>query len=109
MIRWFFKYSLLLFVINTILLSIQATYNLGYQIFLIIMGVFTVLLVFNPIQIKNILFHKSFSFLLILNIINIIYFLLLHNIFDMDAFKYLIARAIQFSIISVSVFSNFDL
>jgi len=108
MIKWLFKYGAVIFILNTILLSIQQTYSLGNQIFLFIMAVFAVLLVFNPIQIKNILFHKAFSFLLVLNIINIFYFLLFHNISDFEAFKYLIARGIQFSIISVSIFFHFD-
>ena len=108
MIKWLFKYGAVIFILNTILLSIQQTYSLGNQIFLFIMAVFAILLVFNPIQIKNILFHKAFSFLLVLNIINIFYFLLFHNISDFEAFKYLIARGIQFSIISVSIFFHFD-
>lgn len=108
MIKWLLKYGVVIFTLNTILLSIEQTYSLGHQIFLSIMALFAILLVFNPIHIKNILFHKAFTFLLILNIINIIYFLLFHNISDIEALKYLLARGIQFSIISVSIFFHFD-
>jgi len=108
MIKWFFKYGAVIFTLNTILLSIRQTYFLGNQIFLSIMVLFTVLLVLNPAQIKKILFHKSFVFFLILNIINLLYFLLIHKISDFEAFKYLIARGVQFSIISVSIFFHFD-
>ena len=108
MIKWLFKYGAVIFIFNTILLSIEQTYSIGNQVFLLLMALFAILLVFNPIQIKNILFHKAFSFLLILNIINILYFLLFHNTSDFEAFKYLIARGIQFSIISVSIFYHFE-
>ena len=108
MIKWLFKYGAVIFSMNTILLSIEQTYILGNQIFFTIMALFVILLVFNPIQIKNVLFHKAFTFFLILNVINILYFLLFHNISDFDAFKYLIARGIQFSIISVSIFFHFE-
>lgn len=108
MIKWFFKYGAVIFILNTILLSIEPTYTLGYQIFLAIMGVFAIILVFNPIQIKNILFHKAFTFLLIINVINLIYFLIFHSISDIEALKYLFARGVQFSIISVSIFFHFE-
>ena len=108
MIKWLFKYGAVIFIFNTILLSIEQTYSVGNQVFLLLMALFAILLVFNPIQIKNILFHKAFSFLLILNIINILYFLLFHNTSYFEAFKYLIARGIQFSIISVSIFYHFE-
>ena len=52
-------------------------------------------------------FIRHFLFFLILNVINIIYFFSFHNISDSEAFKYLIARGIQFSIISVSIFFHF--
>ena len=53
MIRWFFKYSALIFLLNTILLSIEPTMEIGYNIFLIIMSIALFLLLINPRQVKN--------------------------------------------------------
>jgi len=108
MIKWLFKYGAIIFLFNTVLLSIKSTYFIGGQIFLLLMGVFLFLLLINPKQIKKILFHKAFSFLLILNIINIVYFLFFHKISDYDAIKYIMARGVQFSIISISIYYNYE-
>jgi len=62
----------------------------------------------NPKQIKTILFHKAFSFLLIINLLNLLYFFLFHQILDYEAIKFLVARGIQFSIISCSIYFNYE-
>jgi len=108
MIKWLFKYAAVIFLFNTVLLSIKSTFILGNQIFLAIMGIFTIFLLVNPKQIKGVIFHKAFSFLLILNSLNLLYFVLFHSVSDIDAIKYLFARGVQFSIISISIFFNFD-
>ena len=108
MIKWFFKYAVVIFLFNTVLLSIKSTFILGNQIFLAIMGIFTIFLLVNPKQLKVVIFHKAFSFLLILNSLNLLYFVLFHSVSDIEAIKYLFARGVQFSIISISIFFNFD-
>lgn len=108
MIRWLFKYALVVLVFNTVLLSIEATFLIGKQIFLILMIVYPCTLIINPKQIRTVIFNKAFSFLLLLNIINIIYFIFFHNIDDINAIEYLLARIVQFSIISFSVYFFYD-
>ena len=108
MIKWLFKYGVVIFLFNSILLSIESTYVIGNQIFLALMGIFLFVLLINPKQIKTILFHKAFSFLLIINLLNLLYFFLFHSISDYDAIKYLMARSVQFSIISTSIYFNYE-
>jgi len=108
MIKWLFKYGAVIFLFNTVLLSIKSTFDLGNQIFLAIMGLFTIFLVLNPNQVKRVIFHKAFSFLLIINSLNLLYYILFHSVSDIEALKYLLARGMQFSIISISIFFHFD-
>ena len=108
MIKWLFKYGAVIFLFNSILLSIESTYVIGNQIFLALMGIFLFVLLITPKQIKTILFHKAFSFLLIINLLNLLYFFLFHSISDYDAIKYLMARGVQFSIISTSIYFNYE-
>ena len=108
MIKWLFKYGAVIFLFNTVLLAIESTKAIGDQVFLVLMAVYAIALLINPQQIKNVLFHKAFSFLLILNLLNVFYFLIFHSINDIKAIKYLLARGIQFSIISVAIFFNYE-
>ena len=108
MIKWLFKYGAVIFLFNTVLLNIESTFQIGNLIFLSLMGIFLFLLIINPIQIKTILFHKAFLFLLIINLINLLYFLLFHSISDYDAIKFMISKCMQFSIISVSIYFNYE-
>ena len=108
MIKWLFKYGLVIFLFNTVLLNIEFTFNIGNIIFVSLMGLFFISLLINPLKIKTILFHKAFLFLLFINLINLTYFLFSHSIFDYDAIKFLISRGMQFSIISVSIYFNYE-
>ena len=108
MIKWLLKYGVVIFVFNSILLSIESTYVIGNQFFLALMGIFLFVLLINPMLIKTILFHKAFSFLLIINLLNLLYFFIFHSISDYDAIKYLMARGVQFSIISTSIYFNYE-
>jgi O-antigen ligase len=72
------------------------------------MGIFLFVLLINPKQIKTVLFHKAFLFLLIINLLNLLYFFLFHSISDYDAIKFLMARGVQFSIISTSIYFNYE-
>ena len=108
MVRWLFKYGAAIFLFNTVLLSIEATYAIGNQIFLVLMILFSVVLLINPKHTKAILLNKSFSFLLFLNVINLVYWILFHHFSDLEALKYLLARGVQFSIISISIFHHYE-
>ncbi len=108
MIKWLFKYGAVIFLFNTVLLAIERTNTIGDQVFLVLTAVYAIALLINPQQIKNVLFHKAFSFLLILNLLNILYFLIFHSINDIQAIKYLLARGIQFSIISLAIYFNYE-
>ena len=108
MIKWLFKYGAVIFLFNTVLLAIERTNTIGDQVFLVLTAVYAIALLINPQQIKNVLFHKAFSFLLILNLLNVLYFLIFHSINDIQAIKYLLARGIQFSIISLAIYFNYE-
>ena len=108
MVKWLFKYGAVIFIFNTILLAIKFTYGLGNNIFLGLLSIFLFILLINSSQIKYIIFHKAFRFFLLLNIINIVYWFIFHTFLDYDAGKYLVARGLQFSIISFSVYYNFE-
>ena len=108
MIKWLFKYSAVIFLFNTVLLNIEFTFDIGNLIFIFLMGIFLFFLIINPLQIKNVLLHKAFLFFLIINSINLLYFLFFHSISDFEAFKFMISRGLQFSIISVSIYFNYE-
>ena len=108
MIKWLFKYGAVIFLLNTILLAIDTTRALGELVFLVLMSTYAIVLLMNPNEIKKVLFHKAFSFFLILNLLNLVYFLIFHSISDIEAIKYLLARFMQFSIISFSIYFNFE-
>mgnify|MGYP001311809864 CR=1 FL=1 len=109
MIRWLFKYSAVIFVFNTILLSIPETYIFGGKLFLFLVSVFSFFLILNAREAKKILFNKAFALFLIINSLNFLYFLFIHNDFsNFGAVKYLLARGVQFSIISYSIYYHYD-
>ncbi len=108
MVSWLLKYGAAFFLFNTVLLSVQITFSLGYQIFLGLMVLFSFILIINPDSTKRILLNKSFSFLLVLNAVNLVYWLLFHDLSELEALKYLLARGVQFSIISVSIFYHYE-
>lgn len=108
MIKWIFQYSFVVFLFNTVLLSIPSTRLIGDQIFLVLMVLFTLCLLINLNTLSRILSHKAFLFLLILIILNVVYFSIFHSINDVKAVKYLLARSVQFSIISISIYFNYE-
>ena len=108
MIKWLFKYGAAIFLFNTILLSIKVTQQLGDIIFLGCMVLFGCLFFINPKQIKYIIFHKAFTFFLIINVLNLFYFILFHGVFEIEALKYVMARGVQFSVISFSIYFHSD-
>ena len=57
---------------------------------------------------KYILFHKAFAFFIIINVLNLLYFILFHGVFEIEALKYMLARGVQFSVISFSIYFHYD-
>ncbi len=108
MLKFLIKYGIVIFLFNTILLSITSTIALGNILFMFLMVIFLIVIMINTTLIKDVIFYKPFSFLLILNVINVLYFLLFHSLNDLEALKYLFARGIQFSIICLSIYHNFE-
>ena len=109
MIRWFYKYGFVVLLLNTILYSINETKDtVAPIVFYFLMGSGLLLLLINPLQIKDVIFHKSFFFLLLINVINIIYFLFFEDEFNQKSLEFLMARFVQFSLISFAVYYNFD-
>ena len=109
MIQWFFKYGYVVFLLNTILYSINdIPFFIPQTLFLSIMFIGILFLLINPIQIKEVLFHKSFTFLFLLNLINFSYFFIFDEINSQSSFEYLMARFMQFSLISLSIYHNLE-
>jgi len=72
------------------------------------MSLFALLLFINPKQIKYIIFHQAFAFFLIINALNLLYFILFHGVFEIEAVKYIMARGVLFSVISFSIYFHYD-
>lgn len=109
MIRWFYKYGFLLMLFNTILYSIDQTKDtVAPFLFYLIMGVGLLLVLINPSQIREVLFHKSFLFLMVLNLINLVYYLFFDSISNLRSLEYLMARFMSFALISLSIHHNFQ-
>ena len=108
MIKWMLKYGAVIFMLNIFLASIESTFVLSSIIFKVIMVIYSILFLVNIFQLKNVIFHKAFSVFLFINLINIFYFLLFHSINDFKAIQFLLARIIQFTIISTSIYYNFE-
>lgn len=108
MIKWIFKYGAVIFIFNTVLFHIDSTIFLADIIFFGLMGLYAVILLMNIKHMKIVLFHKSFAFLLIITFLNFLYFMIFHSFNDIDAINYLLARTVQFSIFSVSVFFSYE-
>ncbi len=108
MIKWLLKYGFVIYLLNTIILSIEKTFVLGYNIFLSLMFCFSFAFLINLDKVKLVLFQKSFRFLLILSLLNIIYWFIFHQVNDIDSLKYLLARIMQFTIIPFAIFYNYN-
>ena len=108
MIRWIFKYSAVIFVFNTVLFHIDSIKLLADLIFFGLMGLYAVILLMNIKNMKIVLFHKAFFFLLIITCLNFLYFIIFHSFNDISAINYLLARTVQFMIFSVSIFFSYE-
>lgn len=108
MMKWFFKYGFVVLLFNTILYSIPITmHTIAPVIFYCLMVCSIILLSINPNIFREIVLHKSFFFLLSISLINLIYFMFF-DLHHQESLEYLLARFIQFSILSLSVYYNYD-
>lgn len=106
--KWFFKYGFVVLLFNTILYSIPFTmHTVAPVIFYCLMVCSIILLSINPNIFREIVLHKSFFFLLSISLINLIYFMFF-DLHHQESLEYLLARFIQFSILSLSVYYNYD-
>ena len=107
--KWFLKYGFVVLLFNTILYQIDSTKDtIAPIIFYVLMGVGLLTIIVNPSQMKEVIFHKSFLFLLLLNLINLLYLVIFDDILNRESVQFLMARFIQFSLISFAVYYNFD-
>lgn len=102
------KYGLLIFVFNTVLLSITQFRPFANNIFIMIMVCFSIFLMINNRLIINVIKSKSLRFLNIIMVLNFIYYFFFNELNDVDSLKYLLARTIQLLIINISIYLNFD-
>jgi O-antigen ligase len=82
--------------------------EIGNIIFVGFTSLFALVLFINPQQIKSVIFYKAFNFFLLINIINVLYWLFFHSFLYYEAEKYLLARSVQFAIISFSIYYHFE-
>ena len=109
MIKWFCKYGFIVLLFNTILYSIPVTMHTVAPFIFYFLMIFSILFLFiNPNLLREVLMHKSFLFLLSINLINLIYFLLFDDIYHQKSIEYLFARFVLFSILSLSVYYNYN-
>ena len=102
------KYGFIIFVFNSILLSVPEIKNIGDFIFLGLMFMFSIYAIVNSSILIQIFKSKSVQFLILIILINFFYWIIFHEFNDLDAIKYLSARTIQFFIISVAVLLNYE-
>ena len=108
MIKFLIKYGVVLYLINTVFLSIESTFIIGNLIFLFIMSAYALLILINPSFFRNVILNKTFLIFLLINLINLIYFFCFHSFGDFEALKFLLARFVQFGIIAGSIYYNFN-
>jgi len=109
MIRWFYKYGFVIYLFNTILYSISWTKDSIAPIFFYLtMGFGIFFLILTPDYSRQVLFQKSFLFLMIINLVNLVYLLFFDSFLNISSLEYLMARFMSFSLICLSIHSNFN-
>ncbi|MAZ55068.1 MAG: hypothetical protein CMP55_04610 [Flavobacteriales bacterium] len=98
------KYLAFIFLTCNLLFGIESLNHLAENSFLIIIGLSFFISIYSLKILKNVIFNKSFQLFFILNLLNLIYYLCF-EFGDIDSFKYLSARFVQFSIFSITIYS----
>jgi O-antigen ligase len=97
------KYFAFFFLINNLIYCLPGFYQIAEFIFLALMSSSLVFILFSSKILKEVILNKSFFLFFFLNLINLVYYVLI-EFGDIESFKYLSARFIQFSIFSISIF-----
>lgn len=105
--RWFAQYGGYLFIVNTILYPSYFGILFSEYIFYALMFSSLALVVLNKDIIKRVILHKQFNLFLILNLINLLYFLLF-DINKIDSLNYLSVRFLMLTLFSSAVFISSD-
>ena len=98
------KYLAFIFLTCNLLFGIESLNHLAENSFLIIIGLSFFISIYSLKILKNVIFNKSFQLFFFLNLLNLIYYLCF-EFGDIDSFKYLSARFVQFSIFSITIYS----
>lgn len=101
--KFIIKYLAFIFLLNNLVFSFKEFNQFAENSFLIIMGFSLFITLYSIKILKNVIFDKSFQLFFILNFLNLIYYILI-EFGDLESFKYLSARFVQFSILSISVY-----
>ncbi|MGC6470825.1 MAG: O-antigen ligase family protein [Flavobacteriales bacterium] len=96
------KYIAFIFLFVNVVFSIKNGGEVGSILFYICMGLALFTIILSPYLLKETIFNKGFSLFYWINLINLIYFIAL-DFGDIESFKYLIARFVQFSLFSFSI------
>ena len=97
------KYLAFIFLLNNLFFGLKDFSQLSEYSFLVIMGFSLLITIYSIKILKNVVLDKSFQMFFFLNFLNLIYYIFL-EIGDLESFKYLVARFVQFSIFSISVY-----
>ena len=98
-----FKYLAFIFLLNNLLFGLKGFGQLSEYIFIILMSFSLMITIYSIKILRNIVFDKSFQLFFFLNFLNLFYYIFL-EIGDLESLKYLVARFVQFSIFSISVY-----
>ena len=98
------KYLAFIFLLNNLFFGIIKLNQLAENSFLLILGFSFLITIYSIKILKSVIFNKSFQLFFILNFLNLIYYVCF-EFGDIDSFKYLSARFVQFSIFSITVYS----
>lgn len=99
----FVKHLAFFFILNNIIYSIKGYSVIAESIFFILMFISLILSVLSVKIFKEVILNKSFYLFFLLNALNIFYYVLI-EFGDLESFKYLGARFLQFTIFSISIF-----
>ena len=97
------KYLAFIFLSNNLFFGLNGFNQFSEYLFIVIIGFSFLLTIYSIKILKNVIFDKSFQMFFFLNFLNLIYYILL-EIGDLESFKYLGARFVQFSIFSISIY-----
>lgn len=105
--RFLAKYGAYFFVINTLIYPTLLGGAISEYVFYTLMALTAFLILLSSDIIKKVILNKNFYFFLLLNVINVLYYLLF-EIGELNSLKYLLARFVMFTLFSSSIFIDSD-